>query len=340
MNISRTVSYVISMFLLSFIVNPSFAKERQVEVTMQFNLNAPVEAKDVRLWIPYPVSDENQNIKDVRITGNFSNSGVYREGENGDMILYAEWNSHSEKRVLTYTFKAKRKEVVRKDFSEKELPFSREEFRKYLRVTSLAPTTGKVRELAEKITKGKKTNLTKTRAIYDWIVNNMYRDPRVKGCGLGNVEQLIIEMGGKCGDIHAVFVALARSVSVPAREVYGIRIPKGKEGIMTQAQHCWAEFYMPGYGWVPVDPSDVKKAMLERAVADPRDVKDIVEYFFGAVDENRIAYHSGKDITLSPPQKGARLLYFMYPYTEVDGRTLNEDLYGFNIGYKITFKEL
>jgi transglutaminase-like putative cysteine protease len=147
-------------------------------------------------------------------------------------------------------------------------------------------------------------------------------------------------LGGKCGDIHSVFVALARSAGVPAREIFGIRMPKGKEGDMTKAQHCWAEFYMPGYGWVPVDPSDVRKVMLERAVADPKDVRDIVEYFFGAVDENRIAYQSGKDLTLNPPQKGDRLLYFMYPYAEVDGKPLNEDLYGFNIGYKITFKGL
>lgn len=336
----KTFRVLFLSLLFIFIPLLSFAKERQGEVTLQFNLNAPVDAKNVRLWIPYPVSDENQDIWDIKISGNFSSSGVYREGKNGIMSLYAEWGIPSKDRTLTYTFKVKRKEVVKKDFPKKELPFSKEEFKEYLKATSLGPTTGKVKEYADKITKGKKTNIEKARAIYEWIVYNMHRDPNIKGCGLGEVDKLLVSMGGKCGDIHSVFVSLSRSAGVPAREIYGIRMAKGKEGDITKAQHCWAEFYMPGYGWVPVDPSDVLKAMLEKKTTDRNQVKDLISYFFGAVDENRIAYHTGRDITLNPPQKGGKLNYFMYPYAEADGKTLNEDLFGFNIGYKISFKEL
>jgi len=234
------VSLIISILLIPHL---SFAKERAAEVIMWFNLNAPAEAKNVRLWIPYPVSDENQIIEDVKVSGNFSNSGVYREAESGNIALYAEWIGPLRESLLTYTFKVKRREVIKKDFPKKEIPFSKEEFKQYLKATTLGPTTGKVRELAEKITKGKKTNLAKARAIYDWIVNNMHRDPNVKGCGFGDVEKLLISMGGKCGDIHSVFVALTRSVGVPSREIFGIRIPKGKDGDMTKAQHCWAETF-------------------------------------------------------------------------------------------------
>ena len=336
----KAISLIVSLISILLFVNPSFAKERHGEVTVQVNLNAPADAKNVRLWIPYPVSDEHQNIEDIRVKGNFSQSGVYREGENGSMALYAEWEGAMRERTLTYTFKVKRKEVIKKDFPKKELPFSKEEFSQYLKATSLGPTTGKVKELAEKITTGKKTNLAKARAIYDWIVNNMHRDPNIKGCGFGDVEKLLVSMGGKCGDIHSVFVALTRSVGVPSREIFGIRIPKGKEGDMTKAQHCWAEFYMPGYGWVPVDPSDVRKAMLEKKTSSLKDIKDLVEYFFGAIEENRIAYQTGRDLVLNPAQKGEKMNYFMYPYAEAYGKALNEDLFGFNIGYKISFKVL
>lgn len=334
----------IFIFLFSIIflmATASHAKERNVEVTIQFNLNAPEDSKDVKIWIPYPISDENQDVYDVKVIGNFSNSGVYREGKNGNIILYAKWNAPSHKRMLTYTFKVKRNEVAKKDFSKRELSFSsKEEFKEYLKLTSLGPSIGKVKYLAQKITKGKKTNFDKARAIYDWIVNNMYRDPNIKGCGLGDVEKILISLGGKCADIHSVFVAISRSVGVPAREIFGIRIPKGREGDMTKTQHCWAEFYMPGYGWIPVDPADVRKAMLEKNIRDVKEVKDIIEYFFGAVDESRIAYQTGRDIILNPPQRNGKLNYFMYPYAEADGKTLNEDLFGFNLGYKIIFKEL
>lgn len=329
------------LLLLSYLqVSQALAelKEREVEVTFKISLKAPADAKDVRLWIPYPVSDSNQTVEDARFDGNYTDAGIYNEKEYGNAILYAKWSGPCSERALTYSYNVKRKEVVVKDFPKSEPPLSSEEFREYLKATSLGPVTGKVKETAERVTKGKKTVLEKSRAIYEWIVKNMYRDPNVKGCGFGEVERLIEALGGKCGDIHSVYVAMARSVGVPAREVFGIRIPRGKEGDMTKAQHCWAEFYLPGYGWVPVDPADVRKAMLEKGCKEPEEIKDIVEYYFGAVDESRIAYGKGRDLTLNPPQKDGKLNYFMYPYAEADGKAM-DDLFGFNLGYTISFNE-
>lgn len=330
---------VLLLFAFLFLACPSFAKDRQVKVTVQINLHAPQEAKNVRLWIPYPMSNENQDITNVEINGNYSYIGVFREGKAGNNILYAEWKESIKERTLTYSFNVNRKEIVNKKFLKKELPFSKDEFSMYLESTNLGPTGGKVKEYAIKITKGKKTNLAKAKAIYNWIVDNMHRDPNIKGCGFGEVETLLETKGGKCADIHSVFVALARAAGVPAREVFGIRIPKGSEGDMTKAQHCWAEFYLPGYGWVVVDPADVRKAILEQKLT-LQQAKHFREYYFGAVDENRIAFGTGRDIVLNPPQNGQPLNYFMYPYAEADGKPLNEDLYGFNIGYRISFKEL
>ena len=330
--------FILVLVLIPLLFDVSEAKERWVEVTFKIDLKAPEISKDVRLWIPHSVSDENQTIEDVRISGNYFYQGIYKGRGFGNPILYAEWKKPTKERTLTYTFKIRRKEVVKKEFPKIEPSFNKKQFEKYLIATSLSPTTGKVKEIAENITRGKKTTLAKARAIYDWIVDNMYRDPNIKGCGIGDVERLIKSMGGKCGDIHSVYVALARSVGIPSREVFGIRIPKGKEGDMTKAQHCWAEFYLPGYGWVPVDPADVRKVMLEKKL-NLGEEKEYREYYFGAVDESRISYGIGKDIILNPPQKDGRLNYFMYPYAEADGKAL-DDLFGFNLGYTITFKEL
>jgi transglutaminase-like putative cysteine protease len=228
---------------------------------------------------------------------------------------------------------------VTRDYPPSELPFSKSEFRKELAPTRLADLEGPEKELAEKITAGKNTHREKAMAIYDWTVENMSRDPDTKGCGLGDVDTLVRTLGGKCGDIHSVYTALARASGVPAREVFGIRLPSGREGEMTKAQHCWAEWYSPGYGWVVVDPADVRKAILEKKITLEQ-AKPLREYYFGAVDESRIAVGTGRDLLLNPPQAGEPLNYFMYPYAEADGRPLNEDLYGFNIGYTIRYREL
>ena len=333
------VGILLLVVFLIFLPAAGFAKERRATVTIDVKLNVPPGAHTVRLWMPYPMSDAGQDIVDVAVSGNFAASGVYREAGFGNAVLYAEWKDANVRPIVSYTFTATRKEVVTKGFPAREFPVPRDELRRYLASTSLGGTGGPAMEYASKITRGKKSTLDKARALYDWTVDNMYRDPDVKGCGLGEVDVLLRKLGGKCADIHSVFVTLARAAGIPAREVFGIRLPKGTEGDMTKAQHCWAEFYEPGYGWVVVDPADVRKAILERRIT-VEEAGPLREYYFGAVDESRIAFGTGRDIVLNPRQAGGPLNYFMYPYAEADGKPLNEDLYGFNIGYAIRFREI
>ena len=79
-------------------------------------------------------------------------------------------------------------------------------------------------------------------------------------------------LGGKCADLNGLYVGLARAAGLPARDVYGLRVAPSRFGyvslgvrshIVTKAQHCRAEVYLNDLGWVPVDPADVRKVMLE-----------------------------------------------------------------------------
>ena len=72
--------------------------------------------------------------------------------------------------------------------------------------------------------------------------------------------------------------------------------------------HCWADFFEPEHGWVPVDISEAWKDQVKR------------HYFFGAHDDNRIEFSMGRDLKLNPAQDGEALNYFVYPYVEVDGK--------------------
>jgi transglutaminase-like putative cysteine protease len=280
---ARYISVIVSVLMIfPLIAGTSVAKERKGAVVLKVTIDAPEKTTDTRLWIPYPVSDLDQSIEDVKIDGNFTKSGIYREKETGNLALYAEWTEPAEERFITFSFKASAIERVKKDFSgrESDIPV---EVLPYLNSNRFVPTDGIVKEIALKTTDGKKGIKDKARAVYDWVVENTYRDPDVIGCGTGEVERVIAKKGGKCVDISSVFVSLARAAGVPAREVFGLRLGKKATDDITKGHHCWAEFYLPGFGWVPVDPADVRKMMLLKNL-NLDQAKHYREYYFGAVD--------------------------------------------------------
>jgi transglutaminase-like putative cysteine protease len=302
----------------------ALAKSNSGTVTISVDLTAHENCKEAELWIPYPVSDRDQTITDVNISGDFAKSAVYTDNVYSTPILYAKWDKGAKSRKLTFSFKAERREVVRRDFPGHEAAWDPADYEQFLKGTSQGPIDGEVRKLAMTITAGKRTVQEKARAVYDWTCENTYRDPKTRGCGNGNVCKLLAKPGGKCADIHSVFVALARAAGVPAREVFGIRLGKKASEDITGWQHCWAEFYLPGYGWVPVDAADVRKAMLTENLK-PGDAKtaEYREYFWGGIDPYRVKLSNGRDLMLNPPQPGGPVNYLMYPFARVGDSILD-----------------
>lgn len=315
----------------------ALAKERSGEVSIAVTVAAPDDSTDVKVWIPYPVSNSTQDISDVKIDGNFSQSGIYGEKETGNLALYAEWAKPTKDRAITLTFNATAKELVKKDMPAKEADIP-VEIREYLKSDTFIPTDGKVREIALSVTKGKQKISEKARAVYQWVVENTVRDPDVKGCGTGEVEKVLAKRGGKCADISSVFVSIARAAGVPAREVFGLRLGKKDDEDMTGGHHCWAEFYVPGYGWVPADPADVRKIMLVDKL-DLKGAQEKIDYYFGAVDPYRIALaRGGRGYFLNPRQNDGPLNYFMYPYGEINGKSVEWLAGQADLKYKVMFK--
>jgi transglutaminase-like putative cysteine protease len=314
---------------------PNFA-EKHGRMSFDITIRTNESAETVRLWLPYPVSNKNQRIENVTIIGNYDYNGIYREGIYGNMILYAEWEKPEGFPNLNLSFDVWRTEIFFKNFpdAEGEIPIEMEEF---LKPTNLAPTTGIVKEVADEVTKDKTTILSKATAIYDYVVEHGQRDPNLNFCGTGEVCVLLQNLHGKCVDFSSVFVALSRTAGVPAREILGTRI--SKNGDITGAYHCRAEFYLPNYGWVPVDPSDVAKLMLNENL-DINDSKiiDARDYFFGAQTETYIDLSTGRDVVLNPMQEEGPLNYFMYPYAEVNGVPLDFISQDY-LKYIVTFQE-
>ncbi|WP_136513491.1 transglutaminase-like domain-containing protein [Geomonas edaphica] len=331
---------LLPLVTLSLCLAPAaWAQSRSGIVSVEVDLSRQEAGKETKLWVPYAVSDRYQNVTDVKVSGDFSASAVYTDKVNGTPMLFAQWDKDAKSRKLTYTFKVEREEIQMKNLSGKEPAWNPADYAEYLAPTSMGPVDGEVKKLAQSIVKGKKTVLEKAKAIYDWTCENMYRDPATVGCGKGDVCELLKKPGGKCTDISSVYIALARAAGVPAREVFGVRLGKKAEEDITTWQHCWVEFFLPGTGWVPVDPADVRKAMLvEKLELGDAKTRAYREYFWGGIDPYRFKIASGRDVVLNPPQAGAQLNTFGYPYAEVGGQVLNwYDPKGFS--YRISYKE-
>lgn len=315
---------VFATLALALVATGALAAEQAGRIVMHFDLSAQPAGKEARLWVPYPVSNRDQKITDIRVTGNFAEEGVYTDQATGTPMLYARWSKDAKSRLLTFAFDVDRKEVIRRDFPAKEGAWDPADYTADLAPTTFGPTDGEVEKLADSITRGKTTVLGRAKAIYDWICKNMYRDPKTRGCGKGDVCALLARPGGKCADISSVFVALARAAGVPARDTFGLRQGKKSGQDITTWYHCWAEFFLPGYGWVPVDPADVRKKMLvEHLQLDDPQTVHYRHYFWGGIDDLRVALSHGRDLTLNPPQAGGPVNYLMYPFAQVGDKSLD-----------------
>lgn len=289
-------------------------------VTYDIDMSKYEKGKKVRLWLPVAQTNEDQTVEDVKYDAGKAKTELTKDAL-GNQMLYVEWGADVDpaERKVTCSFHAVRPEAVRPELKESGKPGA--DLDEYLKPSKMVVTDGETKKLAEEITKDKTTYLDKTRAIYDWVIANMNRDESVKGCGLGDVEALLVTKGGKCTDINSVFVGLCRSVGIPARERFGIRM---NDADITKNQHCWAEFYLPGTGWVYADPADVLKAVLKNKwEKDSKETKELQEYYWGNLDEKRVELSVGRDLTLNPAQDGEALNNFGYPYAEVDGTAVD-----------------
>jgi len=335
-----------------FAEDPSLAGWRTFEVTTRAEVLKP--SGMTRIWLPAALLTPTPFQKTLSNTFDAEGGAAKLVGSKSDAlgIISAEFSAGA-KPILTAISRIATKncsvDVSAPGKAPKE---SRAELEHYLRPTKLLPTDGIVKSTATEITRGAKTDVEKARAIYEWIIDNTFRDPKTRGCGLGDIRFMLEtkSMGGKCADLNALYVGLARSAGLPARDVYGIRVAKSELGYkslgpssekITKSQHCRAEVYLADYGWVPVDPADVRKVVLEEPPGNrPLDddmVKKARTRLFGSWEMNWMAYNFAHDVAL-PGSTGAPVSFFMYPQAETaDGRLdcLDPD----NFKYEITSKE-
>lgn len=303
-------------------------KVRKFDFTYQATLkDMPAAAKKVRVWIPIAASDSNQTVTLKNVAGPVRLTGT-REKLYGNQMLYAELSRPASGTAeFTLEYRVARKEYSKGGFRSllkynsgpDPAPPS---LARFLLPDRLVPVGGKLKALAEENTRGKEGPVEKARALYDYVFHTMRYDKSGTGWGRGDAVWACDARHGNCTDFHSVFISMARAEKIPARFEIGFPLPDGTHQGTIPGYHCWAEFYVDGPGWIPVDISEAWKNPARQ------------DYYFGTLDTNRVQVTVGRDLTLSPPQDGPPVNYFVYPYVEVDGKPYDK------VEKKFSFRDL
>jgi len=189
---------------------------------------------------------------------------------------------------------------------------SGEDTSRYLRPEKLVPVNETFKTLALGATAGKTADLERAKALYDHVVRRMRYDKSGTGWGRGDAVYACDARTGNCSDFHAYFIALARSVGIPARFAIGATIPADKNAGSIEGYHCWAEFFAGG-SWVPVDISEAWK--------NPK----LADYYFGHNPANRFELTKGRDLIVEPAPASGPINFLAYPLLEMNGEVVKPE---------------
>ena len=294
-------------------------RQREVLVTYQTRLpRLPQHADHVAVWIPLAKTTREQQVLRRQIRA----SVPYRIAQDPTYendILYLSLQP-----PLPENFEVSIDYDVRLGNGEApavDPPASADELARDLQPRGLVIVDDEVRARAVRATAGRTTLMGKARGIYEAVLQQVRYDKSIPGWGRGDTRRVCLLGVGNCTDFHSLFISMARASHIPARFKIGVVVPRGSSGTIS-GYHCWAEFYVQGQGWVPVDASEAWKHP-ERA-----------DYYFGAHDPSRFLISTGRDIQLVPRQHSDSVNIFFSPYVEVNGQAFPD------VGVEVQFVDL
>ena len=324
---------IIFLFISVFLISCTQFKTRQFELSYEVNINESPKSK-VEVWIPLPQSNLVQTISNLTIktdlefiikTDNvYKNSYIYILDEDGfetDEIIHIDCN------------------VLRKEQGTINDPTSNLDA--FQKSNSHVPVGDIFSEIIQEYSLTKND----MRGVYDFILQGMhygkpksyddtyYQSPwlfadstygrkKVKRDSIVLLyQQAKIENGnytfgmgnslyacdigvGNCTDYHSYFMSLGRTLGVPVRFHMGFPI-LNQDSADIKGYHCWADYFVEGVGWNPVDISEADKH------------PEMKDYYFGNICENRVELSIGSDIILEGYEKKS-VNFLIYPMVEID----------------------
>ncbi len=270
--------------------------------------------KDLKLWVPVPREWDSQ--KAVRIiSAEPKPNAEYTDLEHGNRMFYWDFGKEPEKSSYKVNLKYRLEcYEVRAEIDPNKIgsyDITSKEYILYTRSTATVSITPKIRELARQAVGDEKNPYIQAKQIAEFSRNKI-RYKQTFARGIKSLLDTAVRdeqsgeeyYSGACGQYNALFVAMCRSVGIPARAVAGfvgyrpwmrasdltkpfseldtMQSPDGLYGgqhYASMSPHVWSEFYLPNYGWIPAET-----------------MGDQLGYW----DNMRLIMHKGRDVKIGP----------------------------------------
>jgi transglutaminase-like putative cysteine protease len=283
--------------------NPGIVKGTD-QFEFVYRVKLPEIKGEARVWMPLAKTDAFQTVTEEKLSIPMKWEKVQdRDYANDICVLYPQPADSG--KTVEIRYRVVRKEKVAYSATEAEAAH-------YLRPEKLVPINETFRTLAQKAAAGKSDDLDRGKALYDHVMGKMRYDKSGTGWGRGDAMYACDARTGNCTDFHAYFIALARSIGIPARFAIGASIPADKNEGTIDGYHCWAEFLADGR-WVPVDISEAWK--------NPK----LASYYFGHNPANRFELTKGRDLVVDPEPASGPINFLAYPLLEMNGEIVKPE---------------
>ena len=316
-------------------------KRAAFAITNIFTVKVPEGAQQVRIWFAVPQDDAESEI------GNFTAEAAYPiqygKDSQGNKIGYLEVQAPKEQHIgIREAFTLTRTEIRQTPDPKATRPLTEQEraaLSAYLQPSTYVIINEQIKALADQIVAGETNPVLAARKIYDWTLTNIdywvkYPD-RLKASPVGSAEYCLNTKTGNCTDFHSLFASLAQASGIPTKMVYGSLLKPTLNGVdVDGSYHCWIQFYAPNLEWVTLDVSladlylgdftltEKNQRLVELTTATGYRGVDLqmVDYYFGNLDERRVVWSVGRDLRMDPPQDGGPVNAMHKMHVEVDGK--------------------
>jgi len=250
------------------------------KITAGIELSVDKEAP-YHVWLPIPI--ENDIISNVKILKTYPEK--FKKSENS---MQATVNFYDTEKRFMVEFSY---EITETRISRREGIFETRDFvdEKFPHVVF----TNHLKTLTEKIIEGEVSNYKKALKIYKWITENVYYSYVPPYIFFDNISEFAAtNLKGDCGFMAMLFITMCRIAGIPAKWQSGWYITPEKV-----TPHDWAQVYLEGYGFVPVDASF---GNVLKGNARYRD------FYFGNMDGFRMVSSEDFQSTFDPEKKFIR----------------------------------